>query len=209
MPVPDTPVATPEVDAEHFTRAITELGEKRPVVAKQAIFNAQGVKIVEKGTAINASLYERLNAHKLPAPLEEALSAEGVVTGRSLRLDTELMLEREPFYARMTTTPTERSKRLDVVEKLPLPDAMAFQLTLARDLRPSVYRHSLRAMWTMVWLANSPLGKSASNWRKRPPWACCTTSACCTWTPCCWTPRPSCRQRSGANSTATPSSATC
>jgi HD-GYP domain-containing protein (c-di-GMP phosphodiesterase class II) len=159
MPVPDTPVATPEVDAEHFTRAITELGEKRPVVAKQAIFNAQGVKIVEKGTAINASLYERLNAHKLPAPLEEALSAEGVVTGRSLRLDTELMLEREPFYARMTTTPTERSKRLDVVEKLPLPDAMAFQLTLARDLRPSVYQHSLRAMWTMVWLANSPLGK--------------------------------------------------
>lgn len=158
MTVPDTPTPT-EVDSEHFTKAITELGEKRPVVAKHAIFNAQGIKIVEKGTAINASLYERLNAHKLPEPLEDALSAEGVVTGRSLRLDMELLLENEPFYARMTTTPTERAKRLDVIEKLPLPDAMAFQLTLARDLHPTVYRHSLRAMWTMAWLASHPLGK--------------------------------------------------
>ena len=48
---------------------------------------------------------------------------------------------------------------LDVIEKLPLPDAMAFQLTLARDLHPTVYRHSLRAMWTMAWLASHPLGK--------------------------------------------------
>lgn len=151
--------ATSEVDAEHFTRAITELGDKRAVVAKQAIFNAQGIKIVEKGTAINASLYERLNAHKLPEPLEDSLSTEGVVTGRSLRLDVELLLEQEPFYARMTTTPTERAKRLDVVEKLPLPDPMAFQLTLARDVRPAVYQHSLRAMWTMAWLADQPLGK--------------------------------------------------
>ena len=52
---------------------------------------------------------------------------------------------------------TERAKRLDVIEKLPLPDAMAFQLTLARDLQPSVYRHSLRAMWTMAWLASHPV----------------------------------------------------
>lgn len=157
MPSTDTNAA-PEVDTEHFTRAITELGEKRPVVAKQAIFNAQGIKIVEKGTAINASLYERLNAHKLPEPLENALSAEGIVTGRSLRLDVELLLEREPFYARMTATPTERTKRLDVVEKLPLPEPMAFQLTLARDVRPSIYQHSLRAMWTMAWLASHPMG---------------------------------------------------
>jgi len=158
MTVPDTPTP-PEVDPEHFTKAITELGEKRPVVAKHAIFNAQGIKIVEKGTAINASLYERLNAHKLPEPLEEALSTEGVVTGRSLRLDVELLLEHEPFYARMTTAPTERAKRLDVIEKLPLPEPMAFQLTLARDVRPSIYQHSLRTMWTMIWLANQPLGK--------------------------------------------------
>lgn len=149
----------PLVAAEHFTRAITELGDKRAVVAKQAIFNAQGVKIVEKGTAINASLYERLNAHKLPQPLEDALSTEGVVTGRSLRLDVELLLEREAFYARMASTPMERAKRLDVIEKLPLPDPMAFQLTLARDVRPSIYQHSLRAVWTMIWLANQPLGK--------------------------------------------------
>ena len=159
MPAIDPAIAPHDVDPEHYKRAVTELGERRAVVAKQAIFNAQGVKVVEKGTPINASLYERLNAHKLPEPLEDSLSAEGLVSGRSLRMDVELLLEREAFYARMTATPTERAKRLDVVEKLPLPDAMAFQLTLARDVHPSVYQHSLRAMWTMIWLASSPLGK--------------------------------------------------
>lgn len=149
----------PEVGAEHFTRAVTELGGKRAVVANQAIFNAQGIKIVEKGTAINASLYERLNAHKLHQRLEDSLSTEGVVTGRSLRLDMELLLDKEPFYARMAVEPVERTKRLDVIEKLPLPDPMAFQLTLARDVRPSVYQHSLRAVWTMIWLASQPTGK--------------------------------------------------
>lgn len=149
----------PPIESEHFTRAVTELGDKRPVVAKEAIFNAQGVKIVEKGTAINAKLYERLTAHKLPQPIEDSLVAEDVVNGHILREEVELMLEREPFYGRMVDSPAERAKRLDIIEKLPLPEAMAFQLTLGRDVRPSVYRHSLRAMWTMVWLAHHPLGK--------------------------------------------------
>ena len=121
------------VEPEHFTRAVTEFGDKRPVVAKEAIFNAQGVKIIEKGTAINAKLYERLTAHKLPQPIEDSLVAEDVVNGHTLRSEVEGMLEREPFYARMVDTPAERAKRLDIIEKLPLPDAMAFQLTLARD----------------------------------------------------------------------------
>lgn len=153
------PSTDPEVGAEHFTRAITELGDKRAVVAKQAIFNAQGIKIVEKGTAINASLYERLNAHKLPQRLEDSLATEGVVTGRSLRLDVELLLDQELFYSRMCAGPVNRTTWLDVIEKLPLPDPMAFQLTLARDVRPSIYQHSLRAMWTMIWLASQPSGK--------------------------------------------------
>jgi HD-GYP domain-containing protein (c-di-GMP phosphodiesterase class II) len=151
--------ATPHtLGNEHFTRAVTEMSEHRAVVAKEAIFNAQGVKIIEKGTAINARLYDRLTAHKLPRPIEDALTAEDIVDGRALRKDMELLLAREPFYARMAEDPTERNRRLDVIEKLPLPEPMAFQVTLARDVRPGIYQHSLRAMWTMVWLAHQPLG---------------------------------------------------
>lgn len=146
-----------EPGSEHFVRAITDLSERRAVVAKDAIFNAQGFKVVDKGTPINARLYERLTAHKLPQPLEDALTAEDIVDGHVLRKDVELLLEREPVYARLAEPPAERGKWLDLIEQLPLPEPLAFQLTLARDTRPGIYQHSLRAMWAMVWMIDQPL----------------------------------------------------
>ena len=60
-----------DVNPDYFTKAVTELGEKRPVVTTEAIFNDRGVKILEKGEAVNASLHDRLIAHKVPVPIEQ------------------------------------------------------------------------------------------------------------------------------------------
>jgi len=56
-------------DPKHFTLAATELGEKKPVIASRAIYNSKGVKLIEKGTSISLRQYERLQEHKLSAPL--------------------------------------------------------------------------------------------------------------------------------------------
>ena len=59
-----------DTDPQHFTRAVTELGEVRPVLTHCAIFNSQGIKIIEQGVAVNLGLYERLMQHRLSAPIE-------------------------------------------------------------------------------------------------------------------------------------------
>ncbi len=141
------------INNSHLTRAIIELGEIRPVIAKQAIFNNQGIKILEQGAAIHAGLYERLTAHNLSRPIEESVTAEGQVDGRALRDGITRVLETEAFYARMTPSEGERQRLLDIIEKVPLPEPVAFQLTLARETRPRLYDNALRAAWTMAWLA--------------------------------------------------------
>ena len=145
------------INNSHLTRAIVELGELRPVVAKQAIFNNQGIKILDQGAAIHAGLYERLTAHNLSRPIEESVTADGLVDGRALRDGIIRVLETEPFYARMAPSDGERLRLLDIIEKIPLPEPVAFQLTLARETRSQLFDNALRAAWTMAWLASEAM----------------------------------------------------
>ncbi|MES2947892.1 MAG: HD domain-containing phosphohydrolase [Pseudomonadota bacterium] len=143
-------------DPQHFTKAVTELGEIRPVLTTSAIFNDKGVKIIEKGVAINAGMYERLMQHKLSEPIENSVSSLPTVSGAFLRESAEKLLQDEPFFARMTEDPKLRTLLLDVIHKIPLPGPMAFQLTLACEVRPEVFLHSVQVALIAAWLARTP-----------------------------------------------------
>lgn len=145
-------------DSQYFTRTVTELGEARPVLASRAIFNVQGTKIIDKGARINLGLYERLMQHQLSEPLEDSVTSAPAVTGAVLRSGAEEILDSSPFFTRMAGEPKARSTLLDAVAKVPLPDPMAFQLTLAREVRPALYQQALCAALTAAWLAQVPLG---------------------------------------------------
>lgn len=142
---------------QYFTQAVAELGEKQPVIASCAIFNANGVKIVDKGATINLGLYERLMQHKLSAPIESCVSSSNTVTGKSLRVSAEAILNDIPFFARMAPDGKSRNLLLDAIETMPLPAPIAFQLTMARDVRPEIYRQLIRTALTAAWLTKTPL----------------------------------------------------
>lgn len=142
---------------QYFTQAVAELGEKQPVIASCAIFNANGVKIVDKGATINLGLYERLMQHKLSAPIESCVSSSNTVTGKSLRVSAEAILNDIPFFARMAPDGKSRNLLLDALETMPLPAPIAFQLTMARDVRPEIYRQLIRTALTAAWLTKTPL----------------------------------------------------
>lgn len=144
-------------DPKHFTKAVTELGEKRPVVTTQAIFNERGIKIIEKGIQINAGLYERLMAHALTAPIEDSVTSTPTVTGAFLRAQAEQALRELPFFARISADSKTRSLLLDALEKLPLPAPMAFQLTLACEVHPTLFRHSIHMALMAAWMTLAPL----------------------------------------------------
>lgn len=144
-------------DASHFTKAVTELGEKCPVVTTEAIFNDRGVKILEKGVAVNANLYERLIAHKLPIPIEQSVSSTRTITGPVLREHAEQAMAEVPFFERIGADPKHRSLLLDSLEKLTLPEPMAFQLLLANEVRPAMFRHSVQMALFAAWMSLTPV----------------------------------------------------
>lgn len=149
---PESPTTT-----AHLTRTIIDYADTRTVIAKEAIYNTQGTKILDQGASIHAGLYNRLMAHQLSRPLEDALTVEGMVDGAAIRKGIEVAMGFEPFYARLAIRPQQVDRLLGILESIPLPEAVALQLTIARDKRPSLYDHALRSAWIMAWLSDDPL----------------------------------------------------
>jgi hypothetical protein len=142
-----------DTDPAHFARAVTALGDRRPVVARSAILNARGVKIIEKGTAIDTRLIERLTQHQLKQPLSEDVESEPAVSGLVLRQAAKALCAEHPLFAAMLTDPRLRDTLFDELLLVPLPGPVAFQLTLLRELRPQAWLDAIYGMVTAGWLA--------------------------------------------------------
>ena len=136
-----TPTAPPESPA--FLQAVSQLAEREPVVAARPIYNQQGVKLIEAGRQVDGSLYDRLLAHRLAAPLDDSLESDAPVAGRDLRAAAEAAMARFPFFAAMGPPGRVRSMLLQAVEAIPLPKPVAFHLTVARAARTSIFDHGI------------------------------------------------------------------
>ena len=141
----------------HFTKAVAALGERCAVIASTAIYNRQGLKIVEQGAAINERLSERLLQHQLATPLQDSLGVERAVTGSRLRAVADTLLVEQPLFARMASNANTRRLLLDTLEALPLPAPIAFQLTLAYEMHPELFRHAVATAFTAAWLGMGPM----------------------------------------------------
>ncbi len=135
------PAADPNSPA--FVKAVTQLAARGPVTTVRAIYNHQGVKLLEGGVQIDASLYDRLVAHRLAAPLDEDLASAATVNAAALRAAAEAALARWPFFALMAPEGRVRHTLLQSIEAIPLPRPVAFHLTLLRETRPALFDHSI------------------------------------------------------------------
>ncbi len=126
-----------------FLRAVTQLGQKRPVTTSRAIYNHQGIKLLEGGVQIDATLHDRLLVHRLSAPLDESIESGPLVNGAALREAAEAAMARWPFFALMGPPGRVRSMLLQSIEAIPLPRPVAFHLTLARETRPTIFEHGI------------------------------------------------------------------
>lgn len=147
----------PEAHPQHFTQVVAALGEKLPVVAATAIFNDRGVKVVEKGASINLALYERLAQHKLSLPIEDSVRCAELISAAAIHLCAHETLNEITFFGRMAPDAKSRNVLLDAVSKVPLPEPIAFQLTIAQKVRPEIFRTLIRTALTAAWLAKTPL----------------------------------------------------
>jgi len=152
----DPAAAATETETETspaFLKAVEALGEAQTVTTSEAIYNAQGIKLLEGGVRVDRGLYERLVSHRLSRPLDESLEAEQSVDGAALREAAGAALDRWPFFARMAADDAGRKALPDAVASVPLPKPLALHLTLARKTRPALFAHSVLMALLCAWLA--------------------------------------------------------
>ena len=138
---PSEPVA----DDATFLQAVTEMARRRPVVTSRAIYNENGLKLLEGGVTVDGSLYERLVRHRLTTPLDECLDSEPSVSGKLVRCGVEELIAQSAFFAAMAPPGRVQRMLLEATESIPLPRPMGFQMTVLRESRPELFEHSLRA----------------------------------------------------------------
>jgi HD domain len=142
MTEPIAPSA-PAVESPAFLRAVTQLGQQRRVVTSKAVYNHQGVKLLEGGVQIDSGLYDRLVSHRLKSPLDESVQTDPPLTGAVLREAAEAAMARWPFFGAMGAAGRVRGMLLQSIEAIPLPAPVAFHLALARQTRPAVFDHGI------------------------------------------------------------------
>lgn len=137
------PPAAADPNSPAFLKAVTQMGRSRPVRTSRAIYNHQGVKLLEGGVQIDETLYDRLVSHRLSQPLDESLGSDPAVTAEILRVACEAAMARWPFFALMGPPGRVRSMLLQSIEAIPLPRPVAFHLTLMRETRFPLFEHSI------------------------------------------------------------------
>lgn len=137
----------------HYLRHVTDLGQHRAVVTTQAIYTQAGIKLLDVGIRVSAALYDKLVSHVLLQPIDECLSVDNAVSAVSLRRDLEAMLLEIEEGGGLKASMNQRERALKVCERVPLPSLLAFKLTVMREQRPHIYRHTLQVVLVAVFLA--------------------------------------------------------
>src|SRR6185295_16305684 len=128
---------------EHYLRTVTQLGDLLPVVTSKPIYAGNQVKLLNQGVRINSALYERIVRHKLSAPLEQSLTADGGVgTGDIAELAAQTLSGSEQFGL-IAAALGDSLDLAGVLRDIDLLEPIAFKLTVAREMRPALLAHSI------------------------------------------------------------------
>lgn len=128
----------------HYVRSVTEVGERQEVVAHEDIYAANGMKLLAKGARIDRSKLERLTAHKLKTPLDLLLTAADAVNAISLANDLDKVIAADPALMHIRLRSGDPTSLKFALGRIPLPQPLAFRLTVMREDRHALYLHSLR-----------------------------------------------------------------
>ncbi len=143
----DSVEATAEAVIEqptHFVEAVSALADSRAVSADRDIVSSSGIKLVARGTRIDAKLRDKLAGHRLAGTtLEKTLSVTGGVTPESLAEEIARLIDSNPWLGRLAAKSGDAAAMRHGMARLVLPREVLFRLTVARDQRKAVFRHSL------------------------------------------------------------------
>lgn len=140
-------------EGRHYADAVTTLGDRQLVLATDDIYGANGIKLIASGSRIDSRVRNRLAGHRLPANLDTSLSTIGAVTPQALAVEADRLIREQPFWQRLATRSGDPLAMRHGLAAVRLPGSLAFKLTVARELRPPLFAHSLRVAMLCNYLA--------------------------------------------------------
>jgi HD-GYP domain-containing protein (c-di-GMP phosphodiesterase class II) len=142
-----------EVNDEHYLRAVTELGDKRKIVAACDIYSQSGIKLVAENIQITSDLYDRLVKHKLLPTLDKALTTENMLDSESILADVRELIGSNDKLGKIAEIINQGNSYTQIFNNIRLPSPLLFKLTVAKEKFPRIYHHSLLMMVISVYLA--------------------------------------------------------
>jgi HD-GYP domain-containing protein (c-di-GMP phosphodiesterase class II) len=136
-------------DSAVFIKSVTELADKREVVASEDIFSRGRVKLVSRGTRLSGGFYERLIAHKLLKPIEQSVEiADLQGVSRIVALAHDEVRQIPSLQVLLDDGLIEQLGGL--LSGVRIPEPLAMKITVMQEERPRLFKHSLLAMVTAM-----------------------------------------------------------
>ena len=132
-------------DSAVFIKAVTDLADKREVVASEDIFSRGQVKLVSRGTRLSGGFYERLIAHKLLKPIEQSVEiADLQGASRIVALANDEVGQIPSLNVLLGDGLIEQLGGL--LSGVRIPEPLAMKIAVMQEERPRLFKHSLLAM---------------------------------------------------------------
>jgi len=136
-------IAENQLEGKHYLKSVTQLGDVIPVVANRDVLASTGMKLISAGMRIDSSLYERLLNHKLVPALDQCLTAENAVSGASLAKKARQMMQEDRRLTLIQSAHSFGQSLPDILKHIPLNPAIAFKLTVMREMQAALFQRSL------------------------------------------------------------------
>jgi len=131
-------------DASHYVDSVSAMTASHELHVVKDIVSSSGVKLVASGMKIDPHLREKLSGHRLSGTtLEQSLVIVEGVSPESLSFDISRLLDEDSWFKQLAAKSGDSAALRHGTSRLNLPHEILFRLTVAREQRPELYRHTL------------------------------------------------------------------
>lgn len=148
-----------QTDPNYLHRILAH-SETQRILTSRPIHTSSGIKLLDSGVHLSASLYDKLVLHKLATPIDECLAIENPITANSLTNDLERLVLSQHDFRSVIQNDDSRLAVQKFFGDLPLSPLSAFKLTILRQQMPEIYKHSLEVAYCALVLAMNLKGSS-------------------------------------------------
>ena len=130
--------------APHYVQAVIKVASRSEVLVNEDIYTVNGLKLLARGSRIDARQWETLSRHKLSKPLDQTLATSDCVDHFSLGRDMNKVIAAHSLLGAMLGRTGDPRGWKTVLGSIRLPQALAFRFTVMREEAAQLYLHSLR-----------------------------------------------------------------